>query len=180
MTDLPLSQAFRVASLPTRKAQRFALSPDAATRAAVARDLEITAIRALRFEGEIRADRKHDFLLEGTLSATVEKPCIVTLAPVVTKIESRVSRRYSADFTLPDAAEVEIPEEDVEPLPEVIDVGEVAVEELSLALPPYPRAEGAELGEAVHAAPGEVPLTDADLKPFAGLQALKDKLGKDG
>lgn len=71
-----------------------------------------------------------------------------------------------------------MPEDDsVEPLPDVIDVGVVATEALALALPLYPRAEGAELGEAVFTAPGEAPLRDGDLKPFAGLAALKDRLG---
>jgi hypothetical protein len=34
------------------------------------------------------------------------------------------------------------------------------------------------LGEAVFAPPGVTPLGDTDLKPFAGLSALADKLKK--
>ncbi len=177
MSELPLSQPYRVATLPTRKPQRFTLSPDAATCATIAADLGIDAVKSLRFEGEIRAHGRNDFVLEGTLTATVVQPCVITLAPVTTKIDTQVKRRYTADFVIPETDEAEIPDDDsLEPLPEVIDAGEVAVEELSLALPPYPRAEGAELGEVVHTAASETPLTDADLKPFAGLAALKDKL----
>lgn len=180
MSELPLSQPFRVAGLPTRKPQRFALTPDAGVRAAVGKDLGILAVPVLRFEGEIRAQGRGDFVLEGKLTATVQQACIVSLEPVTTKIAVTVKRRYSADFIVPEGDEAEMPEDDtLEPLPEVIDVGEVALEEVALALPAYPRAEGAELAETVHAAPGEAPLTDADLKPFAGLQALKDKLGRD-
>ena len=76
-----------------------------------------------------------------------------------------------------------MPEDDTaEPLPEVIDLTEVTREALALALPLYPRAPGAELGEAVFAAPGTAPIRDEDLKPFAGLAALKAKLepGGDG
>lgn len=74
-----------------------------------------------------------------------------------------------------------MPEDDtLEPIPEVIDLRALAAEELALALPDWPRAPGAELGEAVFAAPDAAPLRDADLRPFAGLQALKDKLEKDG
>ena len=65
-------------------------------------------------------------------------------------------------------------------MPEEIDLGAVMVESLELALPLYPRAPGAELGEAVFAAPGAEPLKDVDLRPFAGLSALRDRLSSDG
>ena len=35
---------------------------------------------------------------------------------------------------------------------------------------------GAELGEAVYTAPGQIPMSDEDARPFAGLAALRDKL----
>ncbi len=85
-------------------------------------------------------------------------------------------RSYVQDFALPDGDEVEVPEDDSEdPLPEVIDLVEIAREVLALTLPPYPRAPGAALGEAVFAPPGEAPLRDDDLRPFAALAALARK-----
>lgn len=181
--DPSLSHPLRVAALSNRKPVRFDLKPDAAARAAIAADLDITALPAFRFKGELRPLGRQDFVLEAAMEATVEQPCSVTLQPVITKLTETVSRRYDADFVFPEGDEVEMPEDDnVEPLPEVIDVGVVATEALALALPLYPRAEGAELGEAVFAAPGQAPLRDGDLKPFASLAALKDRLGgtKDG
>jgi uncharacterized metal-binding protein YceD (DUF177 family) len=69
-----------------------------------------------------------------------------------------------------------MPEDDsTEPLPEIIDLTEVLREALALALPLYPRAPGAELGEAVFAAPGAAPIRDADLRPFAALASLVRK-----
>jgi uncharacterized metal-binding protein YceD (DUF177 family) len=91
-----------------------------------------------------------------------------------------VRRVYARDFTYPDGAEAEMPEDDaVEPLPQTLDLGTVMVEALSLALPPFPRADGAELGQVLAAAAGVTPMTDDDAKPFAGLGALRDKLTKD-
>ncbi len=178
--ESPLAHPLRVASLPNRKPVRFELKPDAPTRAAMAAALGITALPVFRFKGELRPLGRQDFLLEADLEATVEQPCSVSLAPVVTKIGENVKRRYDADFVFPEGDEVEMPEDDsVEPLPEVIDLGVVAMEALALALPLYPRAEGVELGEAVFAAPGQAPLKDGDLKPFAALAALKDRLGGD-
>lgn len=176
--DAALSHPLRVAALSNRKPVRFDLKPDEATREAMAATLDITAVPAFRFKGELRPVGRQDFVLEGELEATVEQPCSVTLVPVITKLKETVLRRYDADFAFPEGDEVEMPEDDsVEPLPDVIDVGVVATEALALALPLYPRAEGAELGEAVFTAPGEAPLRDGDLKPFAGLAALKDRLG---
>lgn len=176
----PLSHPLRVATLPNRKPTRFDLRPDAATRAAMAVALDITALPAFRFKGELRAAGKRDFVLEAQMEATVEQPCSISLAPVVTVLGDSVTRRYDADFAFPDAEEAEMPEDDTtEPLPEVIDVGAVAIEALALALPLYPRAPNVALGEAVFTAPGAEPLRDGDLKPFAGLAALKDRLGGD-
>jgi uncharacterized metal-binding protein YceD (DUF177 family) len=71
--------------------------------------------------------------------------------------------------------EVEIPEDDtVEPLGAIIDTGAVMVEALALALPLYPRAEGAELGDLTVAPPGAEPIARA-ANPFAALSALRDR-----
>jgi uncharacterized metal-binding protein YceD (DUF177 family) len=73
---------------------------------------------------------------------------------VPARIDETVRRRYLADYAEPEGEEVEVPEDDsAEPMPEAIDLAEVLREALALALPPWPRAPGAELGEAVFAAP---------------------------
>ena len=56
------------------------------------------------------------------------------------------------------------------------DPGAVALEALALALPPYPRAPGASLGEAVFAEQGVALLRDDDLRPFSGLASLAERL----
>jgi uncharacterized metal-binding protein YceD (DUF177 family) len=172
-TALPISLPFRTGALSLRKPQQFDLAPAKADRVLLAALLGISAIHHLRFKGEIRSAGRQDFVLEGELTARVEQPCGLTLAPVVTDIRETVQRRYLAGLALPEADEVEIPaEDDAEPLPEVIDAGAVAAEALALALPLYPRAPGAELPAAVFGPPGVEPLQDRDLKPFAGLANL--------
>ncbi len=178
MTD-PLTLPFPVRGLSPKKPTRFDLTPDAATRAQVAAALEITGVTAMQFKGELRPIGRRDVLLEAVLTARVEQPCGITLAPVFTDINEVVRRQYLADWVAPEGTEVEMPEDDTtEALPDVIDAGAVALEALTLALPAYPRAPGAALAQASFAEPGVVPLQDGDLKPFAGLAALKDKLGK--
>jgi uncharacterized metal-binding protein YceD (DUF177 family) len=176
--DLPISLPFRVGALPSRKPQRFDVQPDKAALALLAAMLDISAVRRLRFVGEVRASGRTDFVLEGELTAQVEQPCGITLVPVQTEIHEQVLRRYVADMPLPDAEEVEMPQDDTsEPLPEVIDAGAVLAEALALALPMYPRAPGAELtGEAVFGPPGVKAIQSDDLRPFAGLASLADRL----
>lgn len=170
------SQPYRVAALPTRKPMRFTFAPDAAGRAALAAELGLLDLPALQLVGEIRAAGRSDYTLEAALTARVVQPCSVTLAPVPASIAEPVRRTYVRDYLVPDADEVELDDDTTDPLPEVIDVADVAREALALALPLYPRAPGAELGQAVYAEPGTAPLKDEDLRPFAGLAALKAKL----
>lgn len=177
MSDaLPFSHPFRVADLAGRKPTRFRLLPDAAARAAIGAALGLVALEKVRLEGELRPIGRRDWELSAELTATVTQPCIITLAPVVTAIRERVTRRYLADLPEPTGEEIEMPEDDtVESLPAVIDVGAVLTEALALALPQYPRAPGAELGDAAFTPPGAEPLVEEKLKPFAGLSDLLKK-----
>jgi uncharacterized metal-binding protein YceD (DUF177 family) len=177
---------FRTAALSPRKPTRFFYRPDAAERAVLAKDLGLLALHALDLTGEIRPAGRDELVLEANLTARADQPCSVTLAAVPATVTELVRRRYIAGLTLPDDDEVEMPEDDsIEPMPDVIDLAEVAAEALALALPLYPRAPGVEFGQATHAGDGVTPLSDADLKPFAGLQGLaarlaaKDKPGSD-
>jgi len=168
---------FRMADLATRKATRFDVSPDAQARSTLATALDISEIRKLRLHGEITPQGGKDWHLTATLGATVVQPCVVTLAPVVSRIDDPVTRTYVANFEEPDAAEAEMPEDDtVEPIPVTLDLEALLAEALSLALPPFPRVDGAELGTATYAAAGTTPMSDDDAKPFAGLGALKSAL----
>ena len=146
--------------------------------ARVADSLGLIELPGLTFVGEIRPTGRRDFTLEAQLTARAVQPCSVTLAPVPCQLEEVVRRRFDADFTAPETEEAEMVDDEVDPMPEIIDIAAIAAEALALALPLYPRAKGAELGEAVFAAPGTQPLAAADLKPFAGLAALADRLKK--
>ena len=133
-----------------------------------------------RFEGRIVPFGGSDWQLEGHLGATVVQPCVVTLDPVTTRIETEVLRRYVLDHAEPEEPEVEMPEDDtVEPLGSWIDPGQVMMEALALAIPDYPRKEEVALGEMVHTEPGKKAMTDEEAKPFAGLAALRDALEGD-
>ena len=176
----PWSHVIRIADLPGRKPTVFDLSPSDAASAAIAAELDLTGLKKLRFAGELAPLGKQDWRLTAHLGATVTQPCIVTLAPVTTRIDEDVTRIFASE--LPEfsaGSEVEMPEdENVEPLTAAIDLGALMTEALALALPLYPRAEGAHLSQAIYTEPGVEPLTDEEARPFAGLKGLRDKLGK--
>lgn len=173
----PPGPVIRVAELAKGQPRLISAEPGAEARAAVAKALGIDEVKKLRFEGQLAPLGKRDWELTGTLGATVVQPCVVTLAPVTTRIDTPVARRFLADWEEPHGDEVEMPEDvDADPLGAEIDIGAVMREALALALPDFPRAEGVELDEAVFTEPGKQAMTDEDAKPFAGLAALRDKL----
>lgn len=172
-------EIIRLSDLPARRTSEITLEPDAAGRAAIAEALGIQGVRKFRFTVTLRPTGGADWQLDGQLGVTVVQSCVVTLAPVSTRIEERVTRSYLAHMDMPEGGtEVEMPEDETaEPLPETVDLYTVALEALALALPPYPRAADAELGEAVYAEPGVTPMRDEEARPFAGLAGLRDALG---
>ncbi len=167
----------RMSDLKHRQPTPVVIEPDAAGRQAVALDLQIVGVKKLRLTGTLTPLGKRDWQLDALLGATVVQDCIITLAPVTTRIEEPLIRRYIADLGQPGPGEVEMPEDDtMEPLPIDLDLAAVMIEALALALPPYPRAPGAEIGELTVTEPGALPLSRAGAKPFAGLAGLRDSL----
>ncbi|RBW60124.1 DUF177 domain-containing protein [Ruegeria sp. A3M17] len=172
--------SLRVADLPQNAPTPFDLRPDSKGLDAIKTELGLLGLRKLSFVGDVRAQGKRDWILAGKLGATVIQPCVVTLEPVTTRIDIPVSRFYLKDWQNPDEPEFEIPEGDeTEALGTEIDPASVMVEALSLALPQYPRKDGAELEQTGYTEPGKQAMTDEDAKPFAGLANLRDALKKD-
>lgn len=171
----------RVADLPQKKPTYFDIQPESEWLDQVSRDLGLIALRKVRFKGEVAPKGKRDWELTGHMGATVVQACVVTLAPVTTRIEDEVSRLYLQEMPeLPDVDEVEMHADDrVETLPATLDLDAILAEALALALPLYPKAENAELEQTAFTAPGHTPMTDEEARPFAGLASLRDKLAKD-
>jgi uncharacterized metal-binding protein YceD (DUF177 family) len=176
---LPWAHPLRIADLPNRTATQFSLIPDAPTRAAIATELGLVGLKKLRFTGKLQPHGKSDWQLTAELGATVTQSCVVTLAPVSTRIDEKLSRTYLALIPEDDVEleEIEMPDdESVDRLGAWLDLGEVMIEALALILPAYPRAEGAAMSGANFSAEGVTPMTDEDSKPFTGLAALRNKL----
>ena len=175
------SHRYRSVELIGNRVRRFNIVPSAEALAAYAEELDLQGLTEVRFKGELRPTGRSDVTLEARLQAQAVQSCVVSLAPVPVTLDVEVRRVYVHGMEMPTGDEVEMPEDDTrEPLPELIDVDEVLVEALALALPDYPRAPGAEHGARTFAGEGVEPMSDDNLRPFAGLAALKGQLAAKG
>ena len=171
-----LSRPYRLGDLPTAKPVALRLVPDEGQLETLADRLEVDALRKVRLEGTLRAEGR-DWVLEAHLGATFVQPCRVTTEPVTTRVDEPVLRRYVPGLAPPAGEEAEMPEDDsLEPLPAVLDAGAVLEEALALAVPPFPRAPGAEEVDLAAAPPGAAPVEDEARRPFASLAALRARL----
>jgi uncharacterized metal-binding protein YceD (DUF177 family) len=146
--------------------------------AKVAAYLELESIQSLKAEVELSRWRDKGVMLTGHFVAEVTQSCVVTLEPVDAHVEGDFERRYlpNAELTGGETATHEIHvdpdgEDPAETLGREIDLGEILVEELSLALDPYPRKPGVEF------TPEQDKVAKPD-NPFAVLAKLKGKGGK--
>jgi hypothetical protein len=155
-----------------KHAESLEASPD--ERARVARRLGILAVDRLAAALVVKNLGAGQFRVEGPWEAEVQQACVVTLEPVADSLSGRLEAAFEArDGSAGRAgSEVEIDPEGADPaeiLPEAgIDLGELVVQELAVALDPYPRVAGAEVPAAY-----KPPEEDEDKGPFAALKVLK-------
>lgn len=135
------------------------LEPNEAERAAIAKRLGIPAVNHLT--GDIALKRiAGGFDLIGHFDAVLDRICVSSLDPVSETLSEDFAICFSRD-AIGDAAEIEIDADAPEPLPEEgFDLVEILVQQLALAMDPYPHKEGArplaaEFGKTGDASPFE-------------------------
>ena len=149
---------------------------DAGTREAIARRLGLLALDRFSLVAEIRAIAG-GIGAKGEVSADVVQACAATDLPVPATIAEPFDLRFLRDVDAPvsEEDEIEIGSDDLDLLPlegDRIDLGEAAVQTLSLALDPFPRHPDA---ERLLAEKGV--LSEEAAGPFAALAKLRGKPG---
>ena len=168
-----------------QKPQPFDLRPNETDCALMAATLSVKGLKKLRLTGTLSATGALEWVLQGALGATIQQECVVTLAPVVTRIDTKVLRHFVPQdqlIPLEESEEAELisnPDDSLEPLPESFELMEILQEALALEVPEYPRAAGAELGSVKAAPAGTTAFPEDPPKPFAGLAALRAKMDKE-
>lgn len=142
------------------------IEPDAATCAAIARQLDLVSLDAFRAELELKPTAA-GWTLSGRVRANVVQSCGLTLEPLPAVVDQRFSLGLAESLPDEDADEIVVSMDEESPdLIEdgKIDLGRYAVEQLALALDPFPRKPGAEFVQPEE--PGEI-------SPFAVLKQIK-------
>ena len=155
--------------------------------AAVAERLDLQAVSDLRAEASMRPAAAGLVRLNVDFSANVVQSCVVTLDAVMASVADRFSVLCEAEKRggKADDADGEVfvdpfGEDPVESLVDGgIDLGELVIQHLSLALDPYPHAPGIDTGAVMEDArtrPGE---HDVSLDLLAGKAGPDDDIGAD-
>ncbi len=131
---------------------------------AIAQRLKLLSMTSFSADIYVLRELSGDVSIFGDITAEIEQACVVTLEPVSDSVEDSIMQRFTAREDDEEAED----EDPVEPITDdEIEVGEVLLQNLSLALNPYPRAPGVAF-EVVDDDAGE------PSGPFAALAQLRD------
>jgi len=148
--------------------------------------LNIVEVSSFKLKGSLQRKKGSALIeLNATVTSDLVQSCVVSLAPVAQKIEEVFTMCYTTDKEAIVIEEVDyvVSLEEAD-LPELIlegkiDVVHMAVEQIELALDPYPRAEGVEESEIAGTLRDSEKAVEADkeevYKPFANLKDLMNK-----
>lgn len=172
----PLVVNFDLAGLPEGGTE-ISLRPKPEERAAIARWCGISGLEAFKASVQLSKLGGGYFAYEANFTADVLQACVVTLEPVRSRIarefrrvfhiaEDMRSAKRSIKISSQDLGDAKEEAEDIAGT--VLDVAAPVLEELNLAIDPYPRAPGA----AFQAPADEKGGAD---NPFAVLKKLKTK-----
>lgn len=152
-------------------------------RAALAKRFGFLGLPA--FSARVTVDRRTggQVVVEGRLRGKIVQACILTLEPVTQDLDETfriVFRQDAQDERDPESGEAVLSAQADAPEPltgNLLDVGEIVAEQLSLAADPYPRRPGVELQDVLPRKHREAAAEQPEPKrnPFAKLAVLKDK-----
>lgn len=180
------SHPVQVLDLDMNVENRFKIKAEPDECAALAQRLDIVAIETLSAQLTLFPKKGgRVVIVYGELNATVTQTCVVSLEPFITEIPAAIDLVFAEEAAEqgrePKGVDVDEGDQDLpEPIEDgQIDLGELAAQQLSLELDPFPRAPGVDFSaEYKDKQPKSTPSGEADERenPFAVLASLKDKL----
>ncbi|RZJ19315.1 MAG: DUF177 domain-containing protein [Brevundimonas sp.] len=148
------------------------LEPDQEVRARIAKALDLQALDSFVADLELTPSAS-GWTLSGRVRAKVVQTCGLTLEPLPATVDQRFSLGLTEAVEPSEDDEIDITMDDESPDPIEdgrIDLGQYAVEQLALALDPFPRKAGATFVQ---------PQEPVEISPFAALKALQDRKPSD-
>lgn len=167
-----LSRPFRLAELADVPEHKIKIVTATAERGSLAERYSLLSLDALEAQLTVRSDVSGEIVVEGHLQAQVVQQCVVTLEPVIETVAFPFEQRYTLRQAGP-MADLELVPDDIEPpepvIGDLIDLGELVAQYLSLSINPYPRSPEADAQADQYRA-------DAGLDgPFAVLAKLREQ-----
>jgi hypothetical protein len=148
--------------------RRIEASPE--ERSALARRFGLLSLDRLEADLEIRREPGRHVRVAGRFEAELQQRCVVSLAPVASRIADRFEIVYTDDPADLEASVEWDEDEEIEPLEGgTIDLGEATAQQLAVRIDPYPRAPGAAVPADYRA---EGTGGDGGNRPFEGLSSL--------
>jgi len=144
-----------------------------ADRAAFAAQIGVAGLRGFDLDIHVRPYRGDGLAVEGRVSAEVDQTCVVTLEPMVSRIDEEVEITFRPEDKITtrlvedeeDGLSIDASHAADDPLiGGAIDAAAIAAEFLALGVDPYPRKPDAVF---------EKPEGLGEASPFAGLSKLK-------
>ena len=179
-----MESLLRLSELNQSKPFKFHLRLSNEKVSELIRSLDLLNIKKVSLVGSLSPLSIYEWSLKAVLKATVKQKCVISFKPVQTIVCETINRTFSPSALQntfqadDDGTSPVIFDDSLHELNDEIDLAELICEELTLILPLYPKIEGVELGYYSVTEPGAKPLNEENVKPFAQLSELKDKLLK--
>lgn len=173
----------------TSNPQKLRIAATEAERKALAQRLDLAVISSLSADVTLHRERGNIIHVNGLMKANITQHCVMTMDPVQTQIEETFEGWYADQERIVMLAKArhdrlgrlvdsEVPildeSEDPEPLVNgMIDIGELVVQNLSLALDQFPRRRGLEEQEPVEVVVGPQEGEALRRNPFEALKHWK-------
>lgn len=159
------------------------ISTTESERAALAKRFGFLGLPAL--SARVTVDRRPggQVVVEGRIKGRLVQACILSLDPVTQELDDAFRLVFAEDVQEdrdPESGEALLNSQGDAPEPlegNMLDVGEIVAEHLSLTADPYPRRPGIRLEDVLPKPKGGARRAAPEQRrhPFAGLAALKDK-----
>ncbi len=165
------SRLFRLDAIGADGTAERVLTASDAECAALAARIGLEALSGLRAALTVTRLPVGEIGVHGHIVADVVQACVVTLEPVPDHIDDEFDVRFTTRTEAMPRDIVVGPGDEEPPEPiegDILDLGELAAQQLSLSLNPWPRRPDAEI-------PPEAAPDPARDGPFAALAALRDK-----
>jgi uncharacterized metal-binding protein YceD (DUF177 family) len=167
MSDFPITQNFELGRLG-QAGHSVVIAPAKDDLARIAQWAGVEAVESFTAKVDLKKLTPTRYAFDAQLDADIVQSCVVTLEPVKSHIQRGFHRDLFLTQTKP-SLEVDLAPVDEDGREEIeslrYDVAVPILEELALAIDPYPRAPGV----AFESLPDE----DKPEHPFAALKALK-------